>query len=73
MKEKPIGEALRNAYRDVLTEPVPDKLQDLIKKTARRRAQEKQLGTRYQPVLHGEGRWQNASRANCLLLIAWRP
>lgn len=32
MKEKPIGEALRNAYRDVLTEPVPDKLQDLIKK-----------------------------------------
>ena len=32
MKEKPVGEALRNTYRDVLNEPVPDKLQDLIKK-----------------------------------------
>ena len=30
MKERPIGEALRNVYRDTLNEPVPPKLQDLI-------------------------------------------
>ncbi|MEM5518370.1 NepR family anti-sigma factor [Henriciella sp. AS95] len=32
LKEKPVGEALRSTFRDVLNEPVPDKLQDLINK-----------------------------------------
>lgn len=32
MKERPIGDALRQQYSDALNEPVPKKLTDLIKK-----------------------------------------
>lgn len=32
MKEPPVGEALRKAYRDVAEEPVPERLQDLIRR-----------------------------------------
>jgi len=32
MSEKPVGEALREIYSDVLGEPVPDRLQKLIQK-----------------------------------------
>lgn len=30
LKEKPVGEALRNAYKDVLQEPVPPRLKKLV-------------------------------------------
>ncbi|WP_147371902.1 NepR family anti-sigma factor [Henriciella algicola] len=32
MNEPPVGEALRKAYRDVAEEPVPERLQDLIRR-----------------------------------------
>lgn len=32
IKEQPVGEALRNAYRQTLEEPLPPKLQKLIQK-----------------------------------------
>ena len=32
MKEPPVGEALRKAYRDVAEEPLPERLQDLIRR-----------------------------------------